>query len=413
MKIRQKYLFYILAFSSAIIAAASSSLDAVATALYIPNALAFGLACFLVGIVITLFFAVVLSIHVGEKSLGSRFIDPSFKHIRLIKKEEFKYHTMAGLGNAVFTVSYFALLSILGDPSVVLPFSQIVILYLLAVESFTEKNIPTLIEIQSSVIVTFGAILGSISVTGMVNIESLLIVFCVLNPAWVVFSIYQRRLKVMRIGGEQNDAINIRFWNVVFACLFTVVLVLGFDFLWGTHYFWEGVTAVVEYFNWIALIMGVTFFSYVFYIRALGIGKASITQAVRASIIIFTIPFSLVLSYFGVIAPFPMDPVMLLIKVIGVVLMVLGIVSFALTLIKAYIFIRVKPGYRVEEIMQKLWDIRGVTRVAAVAGPYDFIVKINTRTLVKGYERIIRSVEEIDGIKEFKWQSVLKEWGNI
>ena len=75
--------------------------------------------------------------------------------------------------------------------------------------------------------------------------------------------------------------------------------------------------------------------------------------------------------------------------------------------------IKMKPGYPIEKTMQKLWDIKGVNRVTAVAGDYDFIVKIRTRTLVKGYERILRKIESIEGIKQFRWQSVLKEWEDI
>jgi len=120
-----------------------------------------------------------------------------------------------------------------------------------------------------------------------------------------------------------------------------------------TGHFLGGITASIEHFEWVALTMGITFFSYVFYIRALGIGKASVTQAVRASTILFAIPFSLVLSYFNVIPPFSTDPVMILIKMIGTILVILGIVSFALTLIKAYVFISVKPGYPIEETMQR------------------------------------------------------------
>ena len=93
--------------------------------------------------------------------------------------------------------------------------------------------------------------------------------------------------------------------------------------------------------------------------------------------------------------------------------MLLGIISFALTLTKAYVFIKMKSGYQIEETMQKLWDIQGVNRVCAVTGDYDFIIKIRTRTLVKGYERILRKIETIEAIKEYKWQSVLKEWEDI
>jgi DNA-binding Lrp family transcriptional regulator len=93
--------------------------------------------------------------------------------------------------------------------------------------------------------------------------------------------------------------------------------------------------------------------------------------------------------------------------------MMLGIVSFALNLVKAYIFINVKPGYPLEETMNQLWNIRGVTRVTITAGKYDFIVKIRTRTLVKGYEKIIRRIEDIPAVDSFKWESVLKEWDEI
>jgi DNA-binding Lrp family transcriptional regulator len=413
MRIRRKYLFYALAFTSAIVAASVSGIDATISSLIIPNPWAFGLSCFVVGILVTFLFGIVFSISFKGKSIGAKIIDPSFKRIRLVKKEELKCHLFAGFGNAALTIGYFALLSRLGDPSVVLPFSQIVILYLIIIESVIEKNIPTLIEIQSAIIVTFGAILGSISLTGTINLESLVIVFLVINPAWAIFSIYQRKLKRMKINKQPNDSINIRFWNVVFACLFATLMISVWDFVMGTGHLLEGIAASIDHFEWIALTMSVTFFSFVFYIRALGIGKASVTQAVRASTIIFVIPVSLVLSYFNIVPPFSTDPVMLLIKMMGISLILLGIVSFALTLVKAYIFINMKPGYPIEETMNKLWSIRGVNRVTATAGPYDFIVKIRTRTLVKGYERIIRKIEAIDGIKEYKWQSVLKEWEDI
>ena len=104
---------------------------------------------------------------------------------------------------------------------------------------------------------------------------------------------------------------------------------------------------------------------------------------------------------------------MIIIKMIGTILIILGIVSFALSLVKAYIFIDVKPGYQIEKTMNELWNIRGVTRVTATAGKYDFMVKIRIRTLVKGYEKIIRKLEEIDAIKKYKWESVLKEWEEI
>lgn len=414
MKIRKKYLFYILAFSSAIIAAINSGVDATVSSLYITDVWALGLAIFLVGIPVTIVFGLFFSIPYKKgKSIGSKVVDPSFKRLRLLKKQEVKPQILAALGNALYTVGYFALFTIIGDPSVVLPFTQAVILYLVAIESINDKDMPTLSEIQSILIVTFGAILGSISLSGSLNLESIIIVFFIINPGWVLLTVYQRKLKWLRINGEFNDSINIRFWNILFATLITGIIIFVFDAVMGTNHLAAGLSATVDQFFWALLIAIGAFFALILYIRALGIGKASVVQAVRSSTIIFSIPVSLTLASFGIIDSFPLDPTMLVIKAIGIIIMMLGIVSFALNLVKAYIFINVKPGYPLEETMNQLWNIRGVTRVTITAGKYDFIVKIRTRTLVKGYEKIIRRIEDIPAVDSFKWESVLKEWDEI
>jgi DNA-binding Lrp family transcriptional regulator len=417
MIIRKKYLFYVLAITSSFIAAAVTGVDSFVGSQpafkYDPWAFAFSL--FFIGALITLLISIVLSLPFRGTSIGAHLLDPSFHRLRMVQKSEMKYHLVAGLMNAINTVGYCAIVSQVQDPSVILSFSQIVILYLLLMESITEKDVPTLVEVQSSVIVTFGAILASISLTGEFEFIPILIVFIVMNPTWAVFSIYQRKLKIMRIHNKPNDSINIRFWNVVFSCLFTGIILFGYDLLTNTNHLLSGITTAVDpfYFMLLVLTMGTTFFSYVLYIRALGMGKASVNNAIRASTIIFAIPFSLILLRLGIITNFSTDPVMLIIKVIGMTLIILGIVSFALTVVKAYIFITVKPGQSMKETMKKLWDIRGVTHVTVTAGKYDFIVKVSTRTLMKGYERIIRKIEGIEEIKKYHWESVLKDWENI
>jgi DNA-binding Lrp family transcriptional regulator len=412
IRIRKRFLFYVLAFTSSILAAILSGMDAFAQQ-FIHNPWSLGLAVFIAGVLVALCFTLFLSIPYKGKSLGAVTVDPSFVRIRLLKKNEIPYHLLAGLGNAILTTGYFIILSMMKDPSVVLPFSQIVILYLVVLESITDKDTPTLIEVQSSIIVTFGAILGSISLSGTISLTALAIVFLVINPGWVLLSIYQRKLKTMKIAHRPNDAVNIRLYNVTFACIFTIIFVAIYDIINHGHFLADSFTATIRYFNILSIIGVGTFFSFIFYIRALGIGKASVTQAVKSSVIIFSIPVSIVLGYLGIIAPFTSDPVLLLIKFIGTILILLGIISFALTLTKAYIFIKIKPGYSVETLMQSLWDIKGVNHVCAVAGPYDFIIKIRTRTLVKGYERILKKVESVEGIAEYKWQSVLKEWEDV
>ena len=407
IKIRKRYLFYALAFASTIITAIVSGFDAIAQS-QITNPWALGLACFIWGVIVSLLISLILSISYKNKSLGARTIDPSFKRVRLLTKKEIPFHILAGIGNAALTIGYFFLLSMFGDPTIVLPFAQVVILYLVIIESITEKNTPTLVEIQSSVIVTFGAILGSISLSGNISLEALLIVFLVINPGWVLLSIFQRKLKLLKIKNQPNDAINIRLWNVIFACLFSAIFISIFDYFNNSSYLVSAIQASFSHYFWVMLIAIGVFFSFIFYIRALGIGKASVTQAVKATVIIFSIPVAIFLGFFEAT-----DPVLLIIKFMGIILMLLGILSFALTLTKAYVFIRMKRGYDLEETMNQLWKIRGVNHVCAVAGEYDFVIKIRTRTLVKGYERILKKVDNVPGIKDYKWQSVLKEWEDI
>lgn len=413
MRIRKKFLLYFLALSSALLSALGSGIDTTISRWFITDPWALGIACFFGGVIIALLFTLAFSLPFKGKSLGSRVMDPSFTRLRMIRKEEVKYQILAAFGNAVSTLGYFALLVIIVDPSVVMPFSQLVILYLVLAEAITEKNVPTLTEIQSSLIVTFGAILGSISLSGTLNLTSLVLVFLVINPGWMIYSVYQRKLKLLKIDEKPNDSLNIRFWNVLFAFLITVAIVGMYDMTSGSQHVQEGIAASFIHFNWVALVAISTFFALVLYIRALGIGKASVTQAVKSTTVVFAIPVSLLLSSLGIIDPFSTDPVMLLIKFIGVVLMILGIASFALTLVKAYVFIKVKPGYSIDETMKKLWDIRGVNRVTATAGPYDFIIKIRMRTLLKGYEGVVRKLEGIEAIDKYRWESVLKDWENI
>ncbi|HDO19516.1 MAG TPA: Lrp/AsnC family transcriptional regulator [Thermoplasmatales archaeon] len=418
IRLRKKYLFYALSISSSIISAVVVGIDSFITVKMSEvysveeTSWVYGFSAFLVGLFVTLIICLILSIKIRGRSLGSIIVDPSFDKIRLISKEEVKYHLVAGLGNAITTVGYFYVLTMMIDPSAILPFFRVVILYLLLVEMVAEKNTPTLIEIQSSIIVTFGAILGSISISGELDIVPLAVMFLIVNPGWVLFSLYQRKLKLLKVKDRPNDSINIRLWNLLFTLGFVTLFIIAQDYISGTSYLMKSIEGSIKFFWLVALSMAITFFSYVFYIRALGIGKASITEAVRATIIIFSIPVTFLLSMF-VHVPIPHSPVLWLIKIIGIILVILGILSFALTQVTAYIFIKAKPGISVSSLSNEIWKIRGIESVAVVTGRYDIIAKVRIRTLLKGYERIIRRLDTVPGVGYFEWHSVLKEWENI
>ncbi|MCD6473827.1 MAG: Lrp/AsnC ligand binding domain-containing protein [Thermoplasmata archaeon] len=412
MRLRKKYLFYVLALASAAIGAAGTTTDTYIS-MHVSNPWALCLSIFIVGVIVTFLLTSLLSIKVGGKAIGSR-IDPSFHGIRLIRKHEIKYQTIAGLANAITTLAYFYVIWSYNDPftpATILAFSQIVIMYLLVIESIAEKNAPTLAEVQSAIIVSFGAVLASLSLKGGINARGLAVVFLVLNPSWALFSLYQRKLKLLRINNCYNDAINIRFWNLVFTTFFTFIAIIAMGYVMHENLVKASLDAL-SYWNLLAISMTIAFFSYVFYIRALGLGKASVTQAVKSSTIVFSIPFSFWLASVvgGTIFESSLHA---LIKSMGMAMVILGVISFALTEVKGYVFINAKTGHSIEELIQEIWKIKGIVSIAAVAGSYDIMAKVRIRSLGKGYERIVRALEEIKGIASFKWHSILKEWEEI
>src|SRR5512139_2028613 len=137
MIIRKKYLFYVLAIISSFITAAVTGLDSFVggQSVFKNDPWAFAFSLFFVGLIVTLLISLFLSIKFKGKSVGAKILDPSFKQVRMVQKNEVKYHLVAGLMNAINTIGYCAIVSSVQDPSVILSFSQIVILYLLIMES--------------------------------------------------------------------------------------------------------------------------------------------------------------------------------------------------------------------------------------------------------------------------------------
>ncbi|MEM0466310.1 MAG: hypothetical protein QXX20_01730 [Candidatus Thermoplasmatota archaeon] len=419
MFLRKRTLFFSLvlisSFILAIVAAIDSSIIQSYSKIYSTEKIPwlFSFSSFFIGLIITFFLFVFFSLSIRGKSIGSYLLDPSFRRLRLMHKSEVKYQILAGFGNASTTLGYFVVLSMLVDPSIILPFKQVVILYLLIAETISEKNAPTLVEIQSSIIVTFGAILSSISMTGDFNFESLLIMFLVVNPGLVFLFISQRKLMLMKFNNMPNDSINIRFWNLVFSFIFITLFLVIYDFFTGTNYLGEGFESSLLFFWPVALSMTVGLFSILAYIRSLKIGKTSVAQAIRASTILFSIPISFVLSQYVEIS-FPDSPVIWLIRFMGYILVIIGIITFALSEIKAFVFIKVEPKVKKHAILELVSQVKGVESACVVfAANHDIIAYVRTRTLLRGYTQIVQKLEKTPGIQKVKFISIIKEWENL
>lgn len=418
MLLRKRYLYLFLVLASSFIAVIVAGLDTYITSEFIKVYTLdkipwlFGLSTFIVGTFVTLILCFILSIPIKKRKIGS-ILDPSFNGLRFIKKNELKYHLLAGFGNSISTIGYFYVLCQFIDPSAVLPFTEVVILYLLIIESVSEKNSPTLIEVQSCIMVMFGAILGSISLTGEFNFKALAIMFLVVNIGIAMVTIYQRKLKLKYINDKPNDSINIRIWNLIFTLIFTIIISYLFDILYGSTNLKYGFDASIQFFWLIAISMLITFLSVVLYIRALGIGKASVTQAIRSSKLLFSLPMTFILSIF-IIVPIPNTPTLIIIKIIGLILVFLGIISFALTESKAFVFIKLEQKSKASYAIEEIKKIKGIDTISVIyAEKYDIISAVRIRTLLKGYTQIIKKLENINGIESVKWISILKEYENI
>jgi DNA-binding Lrp family transcriptional regulator len=100
--------------------------------------------------------------------------------------------------------------------------------------------------------------------------------------------------------------------------------------------------------------------------------------------------------------------------VIGFILVILGIATFAFSEVKAFIFIKIDPKVKIKSILDDIGKIKGVETLSVIFGErYDIIANVRSRTLMKGYTQIIQKLEKTRGIKEFKFISILKEWEKV
>ena len=220
----------------------------------------------------------------------------------------------------------------------------------------------------------------------------------------------QRKLRMMRIHGRRIDSINIRLWNLALSTLFFLAMMVAVDP--------ESICGIICVSRRLVIItlvsMCVTFFARIAYIRALGIGKASITQAITSMTILLGIPVTLLMGILapGSVVPVAASPWVLIVKLIGTVMVSLGIITLALSEVRAYILIRAPKGHW-RHILRQLSKIKGVTLVSALAGKYDFIAKVKLRALGKGYRLVVRGLERLKGITDFVWLSILYEWEEV
>lgn len=62
-----------------------------------------------------------------------------------------------------------------------------------------------------------------------------------------------------------------------------------------------------------------------------------------------------------------------------------------------YVLIRTEPGM-LEDVMEKIKSVDGVTEVAAVTGAYDIITKVEKSFITDALAVVVREIRKIEGV---------------
>jgi len=408
--LRRKYLFYTLALLSGFFTSLMIIVDIWILSKIIIDLWLFAISVLWAGVYIHFILLIVLSLKVNKKEPLGSFLDPLFTGIFVPRGKIFYYLLLSGFGNAVSSLGYFVLISIVPDPSAIAPFTSLVIVYLMIGDMIIEREKPSLIEVQNLLIILLGVMLVSFS-KGMIDPLSLLLVLGPINIGSFLYNYGQRRAKLIGRSLGMSDSINFRFWSLLFTALIFPVLILPLTRL---EKILRGLYYSIVFFVPLAIDMLITFFAMVFYIRALGMGKMSIVNALSSTSVIFSLPLTAFLSVrFPEVYELPsFEGALLYLRIIGITLVFLGIIAIALSEITAYILIKARPGY-ISKLLLEIQKIHGVEWVSIIIGKYDLIVRVKTRVYSKVYDNIIRRIIQLEGIEDFHWISVLKEWERI
>jgi len=408
--LRRKYLFYSLSLASGILAAFVVAIDVWINTTAIHDPHIFGVSLFIVGVIVHIILLIALNTKIGKDMVLGEFLDPSFRGIIIPRGKLLKYMIIAGVGNAISSMSYFFIISEVPDPSAIMPFTNLVTAYLVIGDLVTEKEKPSVVEIHSIFMIIFGAFLVTLS-KGTIDPLGLLLVLGPMNMGTFIYIYAQKRARMIKIDEYHFDSVNLRVWSLIFtAILFTTIM----PFMIPLGQIVNACYVAITYFPLLAFDMIVTFLSYVLYIRALGLGKMSVVNALYSISVVVGLPITIILaSLFPGVFLFPeLTGVFGVIKVIGIIFVFLGMIALSLSEVTAYVFIKAKPR-ETQELIRNLLKIKGVEYISVTAGRYDYILRVKLRSLGKAYDNIVRELSRIDGISDFIWVSVLKEWERI
>ena len=384
-----------------------------ASVTYIPDPILFGVYTIVGGLAVTLLIWLVLAVIPisGKKRLGN-LVDKDFRATNLrLPFSAIKFILLASAFNALSLIIYlYGVLQF--DPSLMLPLMQFVVLYLMLTEFIASKDLPTVVEIQSIVMITLGAIIVTINPEMELNLLAVLLILFPLNLFTGLMIFCQKKaLQIRYPDGRNIDAITTRVWTVFGLFIFYGLLSLPLMFV--DNRFDRFILNFDLGMILASVSMIITFFAAVFRLRGLSMGKTYIVNALVSISVVFSIPLTL----FAVVFIDPLifggevslNPFLWILKSIGSILIFIGIVSMVLSEVRGYVLVKIRTGTPIDETMQNIQKINGVESVSSLFGEYDLIVYYRIRSIGKILRLIIREIAQLPGVDQISTQIVLNE----
>ncbi len=406
---RAKTVFYFLALISGVLYAFAVFSDIFIYQIFLPNPIAFALAEQWLALLFTVILLLVLSIptnRLRRRSLGTR-LDRSFSHITLPSKKILLDIVLAAVFSGVATFAYYYVAGISGDVSAVIPFSRFSLIYLMIGDLILIRDWPSPIEALSILAITFGVILVGIT-PGIFDPYLLLFVIIIWAGTIAVSVFFQSRAKRTEIRlGATVDSLNLRLWLLLFLNLFMTLLMLPFITPDVVVLLIVQLPIVIP---WLLFPIGLTFLSLIAYLQALGRGKMSVVQSVGSIAIVLGIPLTLMGAFLfpGVFNPPASDFLSWLLKLTGTIFVIAGIVALSMSEIPGYVLVKLRYG--TGDIMAELRRIHGVRRISAISGKWDYLIRIDIRSLSSARVKTLKLIEETPGVVDMETLLIFREW---
>ncbi|NPD88115.1 MAG: hypothetical protein HGN29_05310 [Asgard group archaeon] len=417
-KFRRKSTFYSLSLISGIIVSVYVILDDYVNKIYISDPYILGAYEMVVGVIVSLVLVALLHIPIRKKLDGKwfynigYFFDRNFRRIRFPQGRIGIYTLLAGFFASGSSILYYVLLE-RNDASVIMPFSQFVLIYLLLGDSISEKQKPVLVELQSMAMIAVGVIIATVSnnITSSSSSSFLVDIFLIIGPLSLCSAFYiffqKKALTTKDKEGKVYDSINLRIWTMM-------IITIGHCLAAIPSYRNGGLAVVREYWQPtlfpVILSMLLVFIAVVFYTRALTMGKMSIVRALKSVSVVSTLPM-LAIAGIGIPGLVSVDfwsNTNIVLKISGSILILIGVIALALSETRSILLAKVKQGVKISP--EELSKLKGVEDFSFITGIYDILINIKIRSIGKTFRLIEKSIAKLSWIEDVTTLLVMKEY---